>query len=832
MLLLTALLIISSAFSFAGMRFLRDAAQESEERLATLASQSSREMMMNQALIAAGSFVTEKALTISQTLDSYVRASAQMAAHTVYLYEHPEVFLPHPVPTPDELVQAGLSGSPALHYLPATKDIQEDELQAENALLGNLEGMFSVMYESIPEISSIYTAHESGANIGYDRNAALKTGIGAFDCRNLVWYRSVKETGRLYISKTYPDSFGRGLTVTLAQPIYANGEFKGVLGVDLLIESINSAILSTRYGAGGYAMLFDGDGDVISANGLSKEENSPGSFLGTGADDALFAMKANRSGFVESKIGQLDVYLLYAPIPATGWNLAVVMPVGEILKPAEDADHAIRTISEHALGDMNRMINWLNLIMLGLFLLLAAFSVAIVRGTCDRVSRPILTLSKDVQNIGDGNLEYSSSIRTGDEIELLGTRFEQMTASLRSYIENLTRVTAEKERFGAELNIATKIQASMLPCIFPPFPDRAEFDLYATMIPAKEVGGDFYDFFMVDEDHLMVVIADVSGKGIPAALFMMTSKTLIRTLAQTGMTPAEVLNEANVRLCENNEAGMFVTAWIGLLTISSGRFAYANAGHNAPLLRRKNKEFQLLKSRPGFVLAGMEGIRYCQTETNLLPGDLLFLYTDGVTEAISPDEQLYGEERLQRILHQAGSTDLKALLGNVKTDIDRFANGAPQFDDITMLALRVDRRGRDDMKKITVAARTDQLKSILAFIEEAISDKNCLPKTLMQLSLAAEEVFVNIAHYAYQDEVGKVDISLDISDDPPQVKLVFSDNGTPHNPLEIPDPDITLPAEEREIGGLGIYMVKKNVDEVLYRHEKGRNVLTLTKKLS
>ncbi|MDD3214336.1 MAG: PP2C family protein-serine/threonine phosphatase, partial [Eubacteriales bacterium] len=324
------------------------------------------------------------------------------------------------------------------------------------------------------------------------------------------------------------------------------------------------------------------------------------------------------------------------------------------------------------------------------FIVLVAISVFVVRGICNRLSRPILTLSKDVENISEGNLDYHSDIRTGDEIELLGKRFESMTVSLRNYIDHLTQVTAERERLGAELNIAAKIQTGALPRAFP---ERAEFGIYATMIPAREVGGDFYDLFLVDDDHLMVVIADVSGKGVPAALFMMTSKTLLRTLAKTGLSPAEVLNEANARLCENNDADMFVTAWIGLLQISTGRLVYANAGHNPPLLRRKGNLFAYLKVQPGFVLAGLESVRYEQTGTTLEPGDLLYLYTDGVTEATNPSEQLYGEQRLQATLDQLDTGNLKALLLGVKADIDAFADGAAQFDDITMLALRVDGRG-------------------------------------------------------------------------------------------------------------------------------------------
>ena len=406
-----------------------------------------------------------------------------------------------------------------------------------------------------------------------------------------------------------------------------------------------------------------------------------------------------------------------------------------------------------------------------------------------------------------------------------------MTASLRAYIDNLTRVTAEKERIGAELSIATRIQASMLPCIFPPFPNRPEFDIYAMMVPAKEVGGDFYDFFMVDEDHLAVVIADVSGKGIPAALFMMTTRTLIKTLALKGISPAQVLDEANARLCENNEADMFVTAWIGILTISSGKFVFANAGHNAPLIRRKGEGFVALKTRPGFVLAGMEGTRFHQAETVLLPGDMLFLYTDGVTEATNPQEILYGEDRLKQALEARYTKNLKEFLSGVKAELDAFADGAAQFDDITMLVLRVDKNMQSGEKHLTVTARADQLGEVLAFLDQEIPSDNYPAKARMQLSLAAEEAFINIARYAYAPLEGKVDISLCVSGDPPVATLVFSDDGVPYNPLEKPDPDLTLPAQDREIGGLGVYMIKKNVDEARYRYEGGKNVLTLTKTL-
>ena len=249
-------------------------------------------------------------------------------------------------------------------------------------------------------------------------------------------------------------------------------------------------------------------------------------------------------------------------------------------------------------------------------------------------------------------------------------------------------MTAEKERIGAELSVATHIQASMLPCIFPAFPNRREFDIYATMTPAKEVGGDFYDFFLMDDDHLAVVIADVSGKGVPAALFMVIAKTLIKDHTQSGKPPEEVFTEVNRQLCEANDENLFVTAWMGVLEISTGKLVYVNAGHNPPVIGRKNGETEFLRSRPGFVLAGLDFTKYRAGSLELMPGDLLYLYTDGVTEAMNTAQELYGEERLKRTLDANVSAAPEEIFKAVKKDLDDFVADAPQFDDITMLAMR------------------------------------------------------------------------------------------------------------------------------------------------
>lgn len=247
----------------------------------------------------------------------------------------------------------------------------------------------------------------------------------------------------------------------------------------------------------------------------------------------------------------------------------------------------------------------------------------------------------------------------------------------------------EKERIGAELNVATQIQASMLPCVFPAFPEYKEFDIYASMNPAKEVGGDFYDFFLVDPDHLALVMADVSGKGVPAALFMMITKTLLKNAAQSGLSPAAALETVNNQLLENNEAGMFVTVWLGIYEISTGRLTASNAGHEYPALKRAGGNFTLFKDKHGFVMGGMEDVTYREYELELHAGDILFLYTDGVAEATNKENQLYGTDRMLDILNKTENADSKDLLLAVRSDIDLFVGEAEQFDDITMLALQV-----------------------------------------------------------------------------------------------------------------------------------------------
>ena len=303
--------------------------------------------------------------------------------------------------------------------------------------------------------------------------------------------------------------------------------------------------------------------------------------------------------------------------------------------------------------------------------------------------RPIAIIRQNAFDFANSDAQLTDTleqIQTGDELQELAQSVSTMEHVIIQYIAHVERVTAEKERIGAELDIATHIQSSMLPCIFPAFPDREEFDVYASMNPAKEVGGDFYDFFMVDERHLAIVMADVSGKGVPAALFMVIGKTLIKDHTQPGVSLGAVFTDVNNLLCASNSEGMFITAFEGVLDLVTGEFRYVNAGHEVPFLYREGS-FQAYKIKPGFVLAGMEDTRYREGVLTLEPGDKIFQYTDGVTEAINARNELYGNGRLDAVLNRNSEKMPDEIIDAVKTDVDSFVGDTPQFDDITMLCL-------------------------------------------------------------------------------------------------------------------------------------------------
>ncbi|MBP5311302.1 MAG: SpoIIE family protein phosphatase [Clostridia bacterium] len=459
------------------------------------------------------------------------------------------------------------------------------------------------------------------------------------------------------------------------------------------------------------------------------------------------------------------------------------------------------------------------------------------------------TLVKPINQIADAATKYTEDkkngikdthyfsdlhISTGDELENLALIMSDMETDLADYDEHLSRVISEKERVGTELALATRIQADMLPNIFPAFPENHDFDIYAVMNPAKEVGGDFYDFFKIDEDHLALVIADVSGKGIPAALFMMISKILVQNLAMTGISPKEVLQQVNAQIYAHNKEEMFVTVWLGILDLRNGKLTCSNAGHEYPLVKQSGGSFEIVKDRHGFVIGGMECIRYTDYEIQLTPGSKLFVYTDGVPEATNSDKQLFGLERLLDAINSVKDMTPQDVIEEVSNEVTLFVGEAPQFDDLTMLCLSYTGRDNDSMNEsnqITIEATVENIEKVTDFVNAKLEALDCSLKIQTQIDVAIDELFSNIAHYAYDPETGPATVIVDVEEDPLSVIITFMDNGKPYDPLSNEDPDITLSAEDRKIGGLGVFLVKKTMDDVSYEYKDGRNILRIKKKI-
>ncbi|MBQ6595904.1 MAG: SpoIIE family protein phosphatase [Clostridia bacterium] len=517
-----------------------------------------------------------------------------------------------------------------------------------------------------------------------------------------------------------------------------------------------------------------------------------------------------------------------------GWICSSGVPIGK-----NDDDYICFALTDITMGDVvshirRFVLQFAGILMVVIFLL-GFFMTRHMRKT---LVVPINAISAAAQSyVADRRKGHTDpdhfarlGIRTGDEVEKLSLAMSDMEHSLNEYEADLTRITAEQERIGTELSLAASIQEDVLPNRFPAFPDRNEFDIHAVMDPAQEVGGDFYDFYLIDEDHLALTIADVSDKGIPAALFMMSSKLILSNLVMLGHSPAAALEAANRSICATSHESMFVTVWLGILEISTGKLTAANAGHEYPFVMQAQGVFEEYRDVHGFVLGGLEDASYREYELWLKPGSKLFVYTDGLPEATGGAGQMFGLERVGKVLNASVDRSAEGVLENMRQAVNRFVSGAPQFDDLTMLCLEY-RGGGRPMKEWKLEARVESIPTVTGYIDEQLEAIDCPMKVQMQIDIAIDELFGNIAHYAYPDGVGEAVVRFDFDEQKREICLVFSDWGIPYNPLKAVEPDVTLSAEERKVGGLGIFLVRKTMDEMTYEYSNGQNILTIRKRI-
>jgi len=512
------------------------------------------------------------------------------------------------------------------------------------------------------------------------------------------WYKIGIDAAKPTFTDAYLDAGTGEPCVSCVMQYVDAGGFAGVTGVDCNVLEIYEQIMKTSVSSSEHSFVMGRKGEIIVSSkkegllSVSKDRSDLRQSAEPDLARAAANMVAGRIGMKPVTLEGKSYYLAYAPIELMGWSFGTLVDRDETLLPAMEAKEDLRdwlksfgkTLGKLFAGFAMKMALAMGLLLLG-FIYFSTWSAK-------RFVKPILELEDGVRQIARGNLDKTLSVRTGDEIEDLANSVNNMTADLKSYIADLSKITAEKERIATELSVAKNIQEGMLPKTFPAFPDKKEIDIYASMQAAKSVGGDFYDFYFVDEDHLAITIGDVSGKGIPAALFMVVAKTVLQNYTKLLKTPealSEIVTRANSQLCENNEEDMFVTVFTGLLDIRTGEFRYVNAGHNAPLLRHgADGRFAYLPKADNCFMGIMEGMEYQANTLKLAPGDCLYLYTDGVTEAMNEKEELFTNEKLRSVLGTVSrEAAVKDILTLVSAEVKAHAGSAEQSDDVTMLGL-------------------------------------------------------------------------------------------------------------------------------------------------
>ncbi len=611
------------------------------------------------------------------------------------LYADADAYPPRDVPLP----RMENDGKLAVQVLFATGvDPQDEAIQREVRLLGNFQEALYAINSNNPSIVSNYIATESGIMFQADYISARKFdeagNIMPLDAKERPWYQGAAETGELFLTEVVEDLHTKRPTVMCGVPIYSDGVLKGVAGAGMYLDNVEALVEDMDLGESGQACIVNQVGQVLFASDQDDMRTPfyPGRDLHSRVDEALntLAMMAenHESGVMLLELNGISKYVACSPMTTTGWSVFVILSQEEVDAPTVQLQKDLDRISEEAAAEAARHVKTTTILLPVLLAvaLLAALIVSLLLSR--RIVNPIVTLTEKVRQVEGDNLDFHWELETGDETQTLAASFESLTERMKTYITDIQSITAEKERIGTELALASRIQADMLPSIFPAFPYRGDFDIYASMDPAKEVGGDFYDFFLIDDDHLALVIADVSDKGIPAALFMMVSKILIKNHVMNGLSPAKVLEKVNEQICANNREDMFVTVWLGILDLKTGKLTAANAGHEYPVLKQADGHFELIKDVHGLVVGGFPDVRYKEYEWQLSPGAKVFVYTDGVPEAGVSRGDAFGTERMLQVLRETEDSSPREILRAVDQAVAAFVEDAPQFDDLTMLCVQ------------------------------------------------------------------------------------------------------------------------------------------------
>ncbi len=568
------------------------------------------------------------------------------------------------------------------------KGVEETpELMDEVSIISNCEYMFAPLQQHNDSIYSIYIGSNSGISYSYSRSNDYNEN---FDPREREWYKqAIASPDTVIWLPTYIDVNGNTCITAASTYRGADGNVAGVVAADILIDDLIKGLTSLKIGDRGSCFIIDNEFNYIahqSMNSIEFDQDIRNHFSG---NEFFNAVLENDDGIVDTSYDGMDSYVAFTTMEEPGWIFCGVLIKEDVLQPVDEVNDVADDINDHIQSMIMDKLLTLSEMSIVCLIIMGIITIFLASAVSHTVTSPIKNLASGVALIGKGEFDQKLTVDSKDEIGQLADKFNTMQDDLKDYMENIKLATAEKERITAELSVATEIQEDMLPRKFPPFPERNEFDIYAAMDPAKEVGGDFYDIFLADDNHLALVMADVSGKGVPAALFMVIAKTLIKNVSQSNGThsPAEIIHEVNNKLCEGNDANFFVTVWLCIIEISTGKAMVSNAGHEHPAMKRRGGEYELIVYQHSPAVGIMEDLEYEEHEVVLSPGDSIFVYTDGVAEANGEDEEQFGTDRMIASLNASKDLSAKEIVTNVGQSIEEFVGGRPQFDDITMLAI-------------------------------------------------------------------------------------------------------------------------------------------------
>ena len=637
---------------------------------------------------------TSKADLADKALKQF-RTSVQTVADTVTkMYENPDEYQQRGVDLPEKKNDGKL----AVQLLYSKKTVKSSEsVKKELGLIANAQDTLYVENKNDPNMVSNYIASKSGIMIQADYISAKKFdengNIMPYEADTRPWYVGASKTKKPFFTSLSRDAHTSGVGIMCGVPFFKGKEFMGVAGAGMYLNELQKAVLDTKVGKDGYACMIDGEGKVIFSSGggetftddLDKVTDLRENDQKDLAELVTKAVKGEKGVTVLSLDGEMS-YVAYAPLKTVGWTFFTIIPEKEVEAPTTSLLNSLENSKDRTVEESNSQIRFVFIILAAIFIILNFLAIVFSKKAGKILVKEVVVLTQKVENIKGDNLDFEWNGKSDDEIQVLAESFGSLTERMKQYITEITEITAKEQRIASELSLATNIQASMVPTNFDDYKGFEAFGLYANMTPAKEVGGDFYDFFLTDADHIALVMADVSGKGVPAALFMSKAMTAIKTRTLMGGSPAAILADVNNQMCEGNEAELFVTVWLAIIDLKTGKGMAANAGHEHPALRHKGGQFELIKYRHSPAVATMEDMPFKEHEFEVEPGDTIYVYTDGVTEATDASNQLFGEERLVDALNKAPDAKPDDLLKNVVRSINEFVADAPQFDDLTMMA--------------------------------------------------------------------------------------------------------------------------------------------------